>query len=171
MATPGTVAPAPAPSIFTHRKNILDLTAAELAALREAFGKVYQINDERGFQYHAGIHGYPLPVYCQHGNPLFAVWHRPYLYLFEKALQDQVPGVTLPYWDWTAPEAQVNGLPKAYTAETYEDISGKSQANPLFQSVITFKGTEYNQTSRDPGALSTLKTLVKQVTKAQIQKA
>jgi tyrosinase len=169
MATPGT-APSPAPSVFTHRKNILDLTAPELAALREAFSKVYQLNDERGFQYHAGIHGYPLPVYCQHGNPLFAVWHRPYLYLFEKALQDQVPGVTLPYWDWTAPEAQVNGLPKAYTAETYDDTSGKSQANPLFQSVITFKGTEYNQTSRDPGALSTLKTLVKQVAKAQIQK-
>ncbi len=168
MATRRT-APAPAPSAFTHRKNILDLTAAELAALREAFDKVYQINDERGYQYHAGIHGYPVPVYCQHGNPLFAVWHRPYLYLFEKALQDQVPGVTLPYWDWTAPEAQVNGLPAAYTTKTLKGTSGTSKPNSLYQSVITFKGTEYHRTSRDPGTLSTLKTLANLVVKAQSQ--
>jgi tyrosinase len=168
MATPGT-APSPAPSVFTHRKNILDLTAPELAALREAFSKVYQINDERGFQYQAGIHGYPLPVYCQHGTPLFAVWHRPYLYLFEKALQDQVPGVSLPYWDWAAPEAQSNGLPAAYTDETSGDASGQTLANSLYQSVITFPGTEYPQTFRDPGALSTLRTLARLVVKAQTQ--
>src|SRR5579859_2851115 len=132
MATTG-VAPSLAPGAVTHRKNILDLTAAELAALRDAFNKVYQINDERGYQYHAGIHGYPVPVYCQHGTPLFAVWHRPYLYLFEKALQDQVPGVTIPYWDWTDPEAQINGLPKAYTDQTYPDSSGQALPNPLFQ--------------------------------------
>jgi tyrosinase len=160
-------APVAAPSAFTHRKNILDLTAAELAALREAFAKVYQINDERGYQYHAGIHGYPLPVWCQHGNPLFAVWHRPYLYLFEKALQDQVPGVTLPYWDWTAPEAQQNGLPAAYTDQTYRDSSGQNKANPLNQSVITFQGAEFNVTSRDPGSFSTLKTLARMVASAQ----
>jgi tyrosinase len=168
MATVVT-APAAAPGAITHRKNILDLSAAELAALRDAFAKVYQLNDDRGYQYHAGIHGYPLPVYCQHGTPLFAVWHRPYLYLFEKALQDQVPGVTLPYWDWTAPEAQTNSLPQAYTDQNYKDASGESKPNPLYQSVITFQGTEYNQTSRDPGTLSTLKTLARMVVSAQRQ--
>jgi tyrosinase len=160
-------APALAPGAITHRKNILDLTAAELAALREAFSKVYQLNDERGYQYHAGIHGYPLPVYCQHGTPLFAVWHRPYLYLFEKALQDQVSGVTIPYWDWTDPEARTNGLPKAYTDPTYLDSAGQSKSNPLLQSDIKFPGSEYSQTSRDPGTLSTLKTLARLVTTAQ----
>lgn len=168
MATTVTT-PAASPGAITHRKNILDLTAAELAALRDAFNKVYQINDDRGFQYQAGIHGYPLPVYCQHGTPLFAVWHRPYLYLFEKALQDQVPGVAIPYWDWTAPEAQTNGVPKAYTDQTYQDSAGQSKPNPLFQSDIKFQGTEFNQTSRDPGSLSTLKTLAKLVNKAQVK--
>ena len=48
----------------------MEWTAAELAALRDAFTKVYAIKDDRGFQHHAGIHGYPLPVYCQHGTPL-----------------------------------------------------------------------------------------------------
>src|SRR5215469_2590992 len=143
MATTVT-SPAGAPGAFTHRKNILDLTAAELAALRDAFNKVYQINDDRGYQYQAGIHGYPLPVYCQHGTPLFAVWHRPYLYLFEKALQDQVPGVAIPYWDWTAAEAQQNGLPKAYTDATYQDSGGQSRPNPLLQADIKFQGTEFN---------------------------
>ena len=38
----GITAPAPAPGAITHRKNILDLTAAELAALRDAFSKVYR---------------------------------------------------------------------------------------------------------------------------------
>src|SRR5947207_3136553 len=128
-------APAVSPSAITHRKNILDLTKAELSALREAFIKVYAIKDERGYQHHAGIHGYPLPVYCQHGTPMFAVWHRPYLYMFEKALQDQVPGVTIPYWDWTAAEAQTNGLPKAYTDATYKDANN-TKPNPLLQAAI-----------------------------------
>lgn len=31
----------------------------------------------------------------------FCPWHRKYLREFEKALQAEVPGVTIPYWDWT----------------------------------------------------------------------
>jgi tyrosinase len=31
----------------------------------------------------------------------FCAWHRQYLRAFERALQRMVPGVTLPYWDWT----------------------------------------------------------------------
>ena len=165
MGVPVT-APAVSPSAITHRKNILDLTKAELSALREAFIKVYAIKDERGYQHHAGIHGYPLPVYCQHGTPMFAVWHRPYLYMFEKALQDQVPGVTIPYWDWTAPEARVSGIPAAYTDATYKDGT-KTRPNPLLHADIKFTGTEFTQTSRDPGTLSTLKQLASMVASAQ----
>lgn len=36
-----------------------------------------------------------------HGGPAFLPWHRKYIREFEKKLQEQVPGVTLPYWDWT----------------------------------------------------------------------
>lgn len=33
----------------------------------------------------------------------FLSWHRYFLYQFELQLQSYVPGVTLPYWDWTDP--------------------------------------------------------------------
>src|SRR3712207_8148040 len=36
-----------------------------------------------------------------HWNIGFCAWHRQYLRAFEKELQSQVPGVTIPYWDWT----------------------------------------------------------------------
>ena len=99
------------------RKSVATLTAGDLASLRAAFVAVMGISDERGYQYFAGIHGLPLPGYCVHhdaagvlGNlpvgPLFLPWHRAYLYFFEQALQDQVAGVTLPWWDWTTDPAQ-----------------------------------------------------------------
>ncbi|MFD0357974.1 tyrosinase family protein [Streptomyces sp. NPDC127110] len=31
----------------------------------------------------------------------FCAWHRKYLREFERALQAEVPGVTIPYWDWS----------------------------------------------------------------------
>ncbi len=36
-----------------------------------------------------------------HRGPVFLPWHRYYLYRFEQQLQKKVPGVTIPYWDWT----------------------------------------------------------------------
>ncbi len=85
---------------ITHRKNVRYLSDKELADYREAFRRVYAINDNRGYQYFAGIHGLPNPAQCEHGNNLLLPWHSAYLYDFEKALQEQVPGVTIPYWDW-----------------------------------------------------------------------
>jgi hypothetical protein len=41
-----------------------------------------------------------------HGGPgaySFLSWHRYFLYQFEQQLQSYVPGVMLPYWDWTDP--------------------------------------------------------------------
>jgi tyrosinase len=37
-----------------------------------------------------------------HRGPAFLPWHREFLRRFERDLQSAVPGVTLPYWDWTA---------------------------------------------------------------------
>lgn len=37
------------------------------------------------------------------GSYSFLSWHRYFLYQFEKQLQSYVPGVMLPYWDWTDP--------------------------------------------------------------------
>ena len=80
------------------------MAAAEVE-LREAFLAVMGLRDERGYQYHAGLHGLPLPIQCRHGDILFLPWHRAYLYLFELALQDRVPEVAIPWWDWTSATA------------------------------------------------------------------
>ena len=36
-----------------------------------------------------------------HQGPAFLSWHRELLLRFEVALQAEVPGVMLPYWDWS----------------------------------------------------------------------
>ena len=84
------------------RKSVYALTAAEVEALREAFLAAMELRDERGYQYHAGLHGLPLPIQCRHGDILFLPWHRAYLYFFELALQDRMPEVAVPWWDWTS---------------------------------------------------------------------
>jgi tyrosinase len=96
------------------RQDASALPPADLALLRQAFSAVLGLQDERGYQYYAGLHGLPLPVHCQHGTDLFLPWHRAYLYLFERALQDRVPGVALPWWDWTSDTSHRSGLPSAY---------------------------------------------------------
>lgn len=114
------------------RKNAGLLTAAEASTLRQAFGHVLALNDERGYQYQAGIHGLPLPTSCQHHHPLFLPWHRAYVYLFERALQDQVASVALPWWDWTSAAAHREGMPVPYTVRTADGAP-----NPLLDAPIT----------------------------------
>lgn len=41
-----------------------------------------------------------------HGNSALLPWHRAYTRDFELALQVVNPNVTIPYWDWTNPEAR-----------------------------------------------------------------
>jgi tyrosinase len=130
-----------------HRPSVDQLSPTQLAALRQAIVAAQQISDERGYQHWAGIHGLPLPMYCQHGTPLFLPWHRAYLYLFEKALQDLVPGTMLAWWDWTV--AHDVGIPAAYAQE-----QALGQANPLYSSPIQPSGREPGgsaNTIRQPG--------------------
>lgn len=44
--------------------------------------------------------GVPAPINFAHWSIGFLPWHRQYIRLFELALQEEVAGVTLPYWDW-----------------------------------------------------------------------
>lgn len=107
----------------------------------------WRVSDDRGYQYWAGVHGLPLPVYCQHGSQLFLPWHRAYLYFFEKALQDQVPGVTLPWWDW---RDHSEALPAAYARAR----TPGNKANPLHSSPIQPSGRRQpneKRTWREPG--------------------
>lgn len=99
------------------RKNITALTDEELANFRAAIQALKDLpdTDERNYTNQATIHG----TNCRHNSELFLPWHRAYLYRFELLLQEQVPGVTLPYWDWV----NTREIPAAYLANA---------ANPLF---------------------------------------
>jgi hypothetical protein len=88
--------------------------------------------DSRGFGHLASIHGIPEPGYCEHGSQLFLPWHRAYLYFFEQALQDEVEGVAIPWWDYVAEPR----IPEAYDAE--QDAAGN--ANPLASGAIVIQG-------------------------------
>ena len=98
------------------------------------FKTLQESNDpKKNLKFWANIHGAPLGETatgpCEHNSELIWPWHRAYLYFFEKALQDIVPGLTLPWWDWTRNHQQ--GIPPAYaTAQT------GGEPNPLFDSPI-----------------------------------
>ena len=77
-----------APVHLRHRRSVRRLSEGQLADLRQAITLAQGIGDDRGYQYWAGIHGLPLPMYCKHGSPFFLPWHRAYLYFFEKTLQE-----------------------------------------------------------------------------------
>ncbi len=106
-----------------HRPSVTEMTDPELGELRAAFAKLQEKDDERGYQHLAGIHGLPLPMYCDqaHGQPAFLPWHRAYLYRFELALRATGHDVMLPWWDWIT----VPRIPPSL-----EQLAG--QVNPLY---------------------------------------
>ncbi len=133
-----------------YRKNILNLTPAELAKLRDAFAKLYDFppDDYRGFSFLAGLHGHPYWL-CPHHLPTFLTWHRAFLFVFEKALQEVVEDteLMLPYWDWTVDDAVADGLPAVLADETYEITDGDTVPNPLHHAIVPFEGDR--ETTRD----------------------
>lgn len=105
-----------------HRPSVTEMAPGELAELRVAFKKLQEIDDEHGYRYLAGLHGLPLPFYCDQalGQPAFLPWHRAYLYRFELALRSTGHDVMLPWWDWIT----VRRIPDAY-----QELAGRD--NPL----------------------------------------
>lgn len=94
------------------RKEVADLTPAEIAKLKQAFAGMMARDPATDDSYFAiaGIHWFPAidrnpTFHCLHHEPRFLAWHRIHLKRFEDALRT-VPGcadVTLPYWDLTTP--------------------------------------------------------------------
>lgn len=141
------------PKALRLRKSVTTLTTAEVSALRDGISGMLALADDRGYEYWAGIHGLPLPIYCQHGNPLFLPWHRAYLYFFEQYLLDHELTVSLPWWDWSAQQ----GIPDAYAQATLPDGGD----NPLFSAPVSgIPNSQFQQegeqpitqTSRAPGS-------------------
>lgn len=140
---------------FTLRKNIDKLKPDELKNFRTAYSRMMKIKDNRGYSYYAGYHGLPHFLCWHHGRDwdgytevhLFLPWHRAYLYRFEKALQDQMSGVTLPWWDWRTKDTKKAKIPDAFSAVTVD-----GEPNPLYKFHISLP--EYGidkDTQRFPG--------------------
>ena len=130
------------------RKSVRNLHTDEVAALREAFAASYARSDDRGFQHFAGLHGLPTPYYCMHNTWFFVAWHRAYLYFFELSLQDLVPGVTLPYWNWSSSSSHQDGIPSTYSVQT---VNGNP--NPLYSGPIAIENRNTAREHGDPGRL------------------
>jgi hypothetical protein len=91
------------------RKNIRDLTPGERDDLIAAI-KALKANGtwDQYVTLHNGAMGHPTlrpgeagTRNAAHRGPVFGPWHREMLRRLEADLAAQVPGVTLPYWDWT----------------------------------------------------------------------
>lgn len=102
--------------------------------------------DDNSFFTIAGWHGEPFRAagyynntdwwggYCAHGNVLFPVWHRAYLWRIEKALQS-IPGcqdVMMAYWDETELDDQGHrmGIPDTFLKPKWT-LDGQEIDNPL----------------------------------------
>ncbi|MGA2012479.1 MAG: tyrosinase family protein [Solirubrobacteraceae bacterium] len=141
----GAVSPQHPAEPVRHRLNIDAMTADQLGAFRHAMSASMGIRDDRGYMDQAGIHGLPLPISCDvaHGRPVFLPWHRAYLYFFELTLRDRVPGVTLPWWDWTTRRS----IPGAYGER---EVDG--ERNPLFSAEVDPKAIAQGVRSGDDKA-------------------
>lgn len=141
-----------------QRVNLDCMTDAQLANFRAAFREMYRLNkwplDIRSYNNVALIH----QNHCQHGWERFLPWHRVYLYELEQNIQDLVPDVMLPYWDFTMPQyvptPKDKGLiiPPSYKAFlTTASLSYLQEAVPklpkkaaqTLQAQMVDKGTRY----------------------------
>ncbi len=146
------------------RQGVHNLSGSDVTALRSAYSQMMAISDNRGWAYHAGLHGVP-GHYCWHYQDndrtalkleLFLPWHRAYLYNFELAVRDRVPNATLPWWDWTLRPPRQNGIPAIFS-----DATVGNAPNPLYSFHINFStgpGVGPHDTSRDPGPVDALPT-------------
>ena len=107
------------------RKSAIDLTNDERDRFLEAIIRLKHIpapdapSGVSVYDMFVALHGAVMgvvppgdnePVNYGHWNIGFCPWHRQYLRQFELALQEQVDGVTLPYWDWTDHPDAINFL-------------------------------------------------------------
>jgi tyrosinase len=70
-----------------------------------------------------------------HWNIGFCPWHRKYVREFEKALQAEVPGVTVPYWDWADHEGPDGARKKLFVGQFLASLRAGSPA-PVTDSVL-----------------------------------
>lgn len=123
--------PTPSPRPLRLRRDILSLSEAELNDYRMRLEDVFQVENAAPTapgQIFFAIHG----NWCLHYQEAFLFWHRAYLMAFEQQL-----GCGVPYWNWYAEDAAIEGspsagLPQAFKDETYvRPDTGATRPNPL----------------------------------------
>lgn len=140
------------PSIMSQvvtRKSIRQFKEGdpELDKLVLAWSKIQALppTDPNSFEQIAGFHGEPFRGagwgnaqwwggYCNHGNVLFPTWHRAYVRRLEEALQSQVPGAAMMYWDELEEGDVVNqqgSVPPIFLQLQYKFADGTVIPNPL----------------------------------------
>jgi len=150
---------------LTLRKEVANLQPPELAALRDAFGRMmaFSDTDNRSWVYWSGYHGFPNWFCWHHGRlgqgppqpvNLFLPWHRAYLLFFEHAAKDQNSDAAIPWWDWTSADSHANGVPQVFTAP-----KANGDPNPLLKGPVPpVQGKPRRSSRRFPGAPADLPT-------------
>lgn len=64
-----------------------------------------------------------------HRGPAFLPWHREFIFRFEKELQKCVPGIALPYWDWTIDASLPDPLASPVWADDFMGGNGDPNDN------------------------------------------
>jgi tyrosinase len=141
----------------------LEKSPGGLDALRDAYGKMQAITDNRGWVYWAGYHGYPQYLCWHHSRigagstlpyNLFLPWHRAYLLYWEHTVRDQNPKMVLPWWDWTSTVSHTDGIPKSFTVKTVDGKKNTLASGPR----PAIPGVKAGPTSRAPGNPASLPT-------------
>jgi tyrosinase len=123
--------PSDKPDHVRIRKDIRELTERELNEYRARIEEVMRAPDpshDSPWQKMAYIH----TNWCLHYQEAFLFWHRAYLVYFE-----QVLGMAVPFWNWMAEDADVDGspnagIPRAFLEPTYlHPVTGGTRPNPL----------------------------------------
>ena len=146
------------------RFDLVKLNPEDVQDLRDAYAAMYEISDiaigdRRGYAALARGHGYDQDL-CHDDNRVFLIWHRSYVYSFEKALNtalqwkrgDPELELTLPYWDWTQFKTAThadNGLPKVLDEAEYVNAEGDTVANPLHAAPSLYRELSQGLTGTD----------------------
>ncbi|WP_422358852.1 tyrosinase family protein [Reichenbachiella sp.] len=110
-----------------QRKSIDEIDPSDYI---DALTKLKDKNGGNDYVFYANIHNSAVKR-CEHNNDLFFPWHRALLHYFEKALQAEVPGVTIPYYDYTKLPKSGKRYPAAFEkggdilSQMYDDFQQK----------------------------------------------
>ncbi|MGD1897781.1 MAG: tyrosinase family protein [Phormidesmis sp.] len=135
------------PANLPQRKSATVLTSAERTAFVNAVDTLQSTHPNNsqlslyeqfvvqhiltmGFRQSLGAKG-PARGNPAHSYPAFLPWHRQFLLDFEQALQAVDPSVTIPYWDWTDPDALDTILQDDFLGPvgmgTFVEVAGKGR--------------------------------------------